>query len=279
MRRLLLQFTAIATLASAVGAQQAKPDTAKKAAPPIADNSFLMEEAYNQEFGVVQHISVFQRTKEGSWAYAFTQEWPSPSQKHQISYTIPILRPDGGSAGVGDVALNYRYQLLGAEEEPLWFSPRVSLYAPTGDVKQGRGAGGPAIELAFPVSYALSDAFVTHWNAGGSLTRADNGFGKTATTRSIKGGVSGIWLLAPTFNVMVEAVASRFQFLTPTGARAEGTSYVISPGVRGAINFASGLQVVPGIAFPIGVGKSSGQRDLLLYLSFEHPFRTDPSAH
>jgi hypothetical protein len=28
-------------------------------APPIQDNSFLVEEAYNQNFGVVQHISSF----------------------------------------------------------------------------------------------------------------------------------------------------------------------------------------------------------------------------
>ena len=36
----------------------------------------------------------------------------------------------------------------------------------------------------------------------------------------------------------------------------------------------SGLQVVPGIAFPIGVGPSHGQRALFLYLSLEHSFRT-----
>jgi hypothetical protein len=39
------------------------------------------------------------------------------------------------------------------------------------------------------------------------------------------------------------------------------------------LNFTSGLQIVPGIAVPIGVGSSSGQRDVFLYLSFEHAFR------
>ena len=28
---------------------------------PIRDNSFLIEEAYNQEWGVVQHVATFQR--------------------------------------------------------------------------------------------------------------------------------------------------------------------------------------------------------------------------
>jgi hypothetical protein len=37
-------------------------DTAQ-GTPPIQDNSFLIEEAYNQEPGVVQHISVFTRTR------------------------------------------------------------------------------------------------------------------------------------------------------------------------------------------------------------------------
>jgi hypothetical protein len=30
---------------------------------------------------------------------------------------------------------------------------------------------------------------------------------------------------------------------------------------------------VPGVAVPIGLGPSHGDRSLLLYLSFEHPFR------
>ena len=33
------------------------------------------------------------------------------------------------------------------------------------------------------------------------------------------------------------------------------------------------MQVVPAVAFPIGVGPSSGERSIVLYLSFEHPFK------
>ena len=57
---------------------------------PIQDNSFLVEEAYNQEAGVVQHISTFTRYQETKdWIYTFTQEWPVFSQKHQFSFTLP----------------------------------------------------------------------------------------------------------------------------------------------------------------------------------------------
>jgi hypothetical protein len=43
---------------------------------PISDNSFLIEEAYNQEPGVVQHINTFTRQRSGDYAYTFTQEYP-----------------------------------------------------------------------------------------------------------------------------------------------------------------------------------------------------------
>ena len=54
----------LAAAATHAGAQE-------PAAPPsISDNSFLIEEAYNQEPGVVQHISAFQLFRGAdSWAY------------------------------------------------------------------------------------------------------------------------------------------------------------------------------------------------------------------
>ena len=75
--------------------------------PGIQDNSFFIEEAYNQEEGVVQHINSFLRQHNGDWVYTFTQEWPLFSQQHQLSYTIPVQRlgsaPHGGT-GLGDIA-------------------------------------------------------------------------------------------------------------------------------------------------------------------------------
>ena len=50
--------------------------------------SFLLEEAYNQEAGVVQHIQALRR-EQRSWFYTFTQEWPLGGQDHQFSYTVP----------------------------------------------------------------------------------------------------------------------------------------------------------------------------------------------
>jgi hypothetical protein len=50
---------------------------------------------------------------------------------------------------------------------------------------------------------------------------------------------------------------------------------LISPGIRWAYNFKSGLQIVPGIAVPIGAGPSRNERGIILYLSFEHPFKKE----
>ena len=53
---------------------------------PISDNSFLIEEAYNQDRGVVQHISSFVRPTRGSeFVYTFVQEWPVGGMQNQLS--------------------------------------------------------------------------------------------------------------------------------------------------------------------------------------------------
>jgi hypothetical protein len=49
-------------------------------------------------------------------------------------------------------------------------------------------------------------------------------------------------------------------------------SLFINPGFRFVINFESGLQIVPGIGFPIGFGPSRGEYGVFFYFSFEHPF-------
>src|SRR5437868_13108701 len=116
MRRGSLSLLLAAAAATSTG-QNAPAEKASQPAQVIQDNSFLIEEAYNQEPGVVQHINSFVRTHPGgAWLYAFTQEWPVPKETHQLSYTVAYQRlgtDSGGTLGLGDLALNYRYQLVG----------------------------------------------------------------------------------------------------------------------------------------------------------------------
>src|SRR6266404_817563 len=110
---------------------QSPPSVAPRGGPPtIQDNSFLMEEAYNQEEGVVQHINTFQWMRSGEWLATFTQEWPVPKQAHQLSYSVPyqsVAGEAGSRSGLGDFALNYRYQLAGDSEAKFACAPRLSL--------------------------------------------------------------------------------------------------------------------------------------------------------
>lgn len=246
--------------------------------PQISDNSFLIEEAYNQEAGVVQHISSFFRQRGGAYLFSFTQEFPLFSEKHQLSYTIPAGRNEEGHGGIGDIFLNYRYQLVNGEQ--LALAPRLSLLLPTGDERRGLGFGGPSIQLNLPLSAKLGSEFAAHTNAGLTYTPRARGAGDARmNTLGHNLGQSIIWLAHPRFNVLIEAVWFRQETVTAANSRERRDDYLINPGVRWSYNFANGLQIVPGIAFPIGVGSSSGQRGVFFYLSFEHPFTDAPRSH
>lgn len=241
---------------------------------PIQDNSFLVEEAYNQEAGVVQHINTFGRARGGGWAYSFTQEWPAPSLRHQLSFTLPFSGGDGARGReVGDVALNYRYQWLGGGDARVAFAPRLSLLLPTGSTEEGRGAGSAGFQVNLPLSYAVAPRWAGHSNAGATFTpSAENAAGKKGDTWGYNLAQSLIWEATPRFNVMLEAAWQRAESVSDRGSVEGEESFLLSPGIRWAYDFPSGLQIVPGLAFPIGVGPSDGERQVFLYLSFEHPF-------
>ena len=274
-----LVLTAIILLSlTSLGQQPPQPT----AAPGIQDNSFLVEEAYNQNFGVVQHISSFTRFFDSKdWNYTFTQEWPAPGdERHQLSYTLVALHAGafpGSGVGIGDVFLNYRYQLVGSGETRVAFSPRLSLIFPTGDSTVGRGSGSFGLQTNLPLSVVLGRKLVSHWNAGATFfPHAQDASGDRAATAGYNFGQSFIWLTNARFNVMLETVFARSQTVVSSDHTEWTSSLFLSPGVRWAYNFKNGLQIVPGIGVPLGVGPSAGERAILLYLSFEHPFRKIP---
>lgn len=243
---------------------------------PIQDNSFLLEEAYNQEAGVVQHINAFSRLRDsGEWVYTFTQEWPVRSQMHQFSYTLPVVGgAEEGGRGISDLGLNYRYQWIGDGDAPVAVAPRLSLLLPTGSVEKGRGAGALGLQVNLPVSTVLSRRWVAHWNAGATFTpSAENAAGQEADTWSYNLGQSFIWQPSSTVSFMLETLWGSQETVSAGGATETEDTLLLSPGIRWAYNFPSGLQIVPGIAFPIGIGPSEGEEAVFLYLSFEHPFK------
>jgi hypothetical protein len=248
----------------------------------IEDNSFLIEEAYNQEPGVVQHIFTAAYTKSGrthGWDFSFTQEWPVFSQDHQFSYTIPSSHlVDEGSrvSGLGDVLLNYRYQLLYEGDSKPAVAPRFSLILPTGNRKKGTGNNVVGYQLNLPVSKKISDQLVLHFNLGATFLphvkapMDDNGNSAKKSLTSANIGGSAIYALFPRLHLMLEWVGYFDQSFSDSGKRQRSFLSTLSPGFRTAIVNEDKLQIVTGAAMPIGLNRKSDNLGAFLYLSIEH---------
>lgn len=244
--------------------------------PAIEDNSFLIEEAYNQEEGVVQHISnlMIDQRLPSTYYYSFTQEWPVGGQLNQLSYTIPLTFIRNGSSGVGDIMINYRYQLLGHDD---WVaaSPRLSLILPTGSTDKGLGTGGYGLQMNLPFSKRLTESFAAHFNLGATALFPKytdlNGSGTRKLLPSYFWGGSLIWLASSNLNFLFEYLNTINGQFDENGSVTFESVYIINPGLRYAINVNS-LQIVPGFSVPVNITKSKTYADVFFYLSFEHPF-------
>lgn len=240
----------------------------------ITDNSFLVEEAFNQEPGIVQNIFGFQRLTIRDWQFTFTQEWPAPGTRHQLSYTIPVQAIDGAS-GMGDVLINYRLQVLEEGDGRPAFAPRVSAILPTGSADAGAGTHGVQINL--PFSKRKGD-FYFHWNGG--MTWQWTGDGVLLTSPMAAGSV--IYRARQMVNLMLEGVvASLASESTPVasgmaGSALRATSATISPGVRGGWNVADDKQIVIGAAVPVTYAQGDTSTAVFLYFSYEGPVKGLP---
>jgi hypothetical protein len=248
----------------------------------IEDNSYLIEEAYNQEPGVVQHIFNAQYTKSGrthGWQFNFTQEWPVFSQDHQFSYTIPSyhLVDDGSRAsGLGDILVNYRYQLVYEGDVKPAVAPRFSLILPTGNRKKDTGNNVVGYQVNLPVSKKISDRIALHFNLGATVlphvkapVDDNRNSGKKSLT-SVNVGGSAIYALLPRFNLMLEWVGNSDQSFSDNGKRQRSFLSTLSPGFRTAVVNEDTLQIVTGAAMPIGLNRKTDNLGAFLYLSIEH---------
>ncbi len=234
--------------------------------PAVADNSFFIEEAYNQEPGVVQHINTVSASGRANrdLLYTLTQEWPLWGQGHQASYTIPVVRLSGRDAGLGDVALSYRFQAAAGAWRAL--APRVSAILPTGSVDAGRGDGTLGVQINLPFSARLSRGVVTHWNAGLTVlpraqgrTSGGNRVRRTLTHYNVGGSLVGP--VHRPLQVLLESGVTFESAIASTGGVQRRAVWIASPGVRGAINL-GGAQVVPGFALPFTRSQGTTATDL-----------------
>ena len=256
---------ALLVVAAASGAHaQATPTSAPagQAKPfEILDNSFFVEEAFNQEKGVVQNIFGAARSSSG-WTSTFTQEWPIGTQTHQFSYTAAFV-DDSGHAGIGDTLLNYRYQALVEGPGRPAFAPRLSVVIPSGNSNEGLGSGSWGLQTNLPFSKQRGDWYF-HWNVG--LTWLEN---PGLTSPFIAG--STIYRVRPMFNLMLESVLASNETATEVG-KGRVSTFTLSPGFRGGWDIGE-KQIVIGAAMPVSWTQGEADIGAFLYFSYELPFR------
>jgi len=249
-----------------VCAQTTVPPPSSKNTPfTILDNSFLVEEAFNQPAGIFQNILGFQRSG-GAWEFAFTQEWPVRSQLHQLSYTVPFLDHSARSAGIGDVMINYRYQAVMEDPGIPAFSPRLSLILPTG----GSGDDSVGLQVNLPVSKQRGDLYF-HANAGFTWLPRARGFAERVSLLTPHLSGSAIYRLQPMFHLMLENVLSFDELAGPVRGTERQTVFIFSPGARGGWNLGD-HQLILGGSIPMTFADET-DTGILLYLSYELPFR------
>lgn len=241
---------------------------------PISDNSFLIEEAYNQEAGVVQHIVNFLPDKNFQHADgSFTQEWPVCSQRHQFSYMIPFQMEGSTGLSLNDLLINYRYQIVA--EKKISIAPRFSVLFPTGKMNSESTTGLWGYQVNLPLSVVLTDKIVLHGNVGQSLAHSSSKYKEDehlkVTTQAGNYGISFIYQVTNEFNLMCEAIHLTTVAGLASGIRLENNSTIISPGLRFAVNLSSGMQIVPGFAVPYDLQLK--EHFYFLYLSVEHAFK------
>lgn len=271
---LVIAFLLAATEAPAAGNPQ-------RPVEGIMDNSFLVEEAYNQEPGVVQHIfNAFYAVDkvngpdDFAWALTFTQEWPVLSQKHQFSYTVPYSFARTGGVtenGVGDLLLHYRYQALYREATLTAFAPRLSLVLPSGDQTRGLGDDTMGVQWNLPFSTAVGDRWFVHLNGGGTYL-PDAGAAPRNDLRHYNLGGSLIYALRSDCHLLLEWVGDWTEVDTGAGRTRPFNSF-LSPGVRKAFDLRNDAQLVLGVAAPVGLNSNTPDFGVFLYVSFEHFFK------
>lgn len=237
----------------------------------VKDNSFLIEEAYNQEAGVVQFIFAHQYVDPSQdAATTFTNEIPMGGETHQFSYVIPMQKIGiTEESGVGDILVNYRYQMVNNEHVAM--APRLSLILPTGDYKKELGTGATGVQFNQAVSITLSDKWTNHWNAGFTyIPSAKDANGDTSDVFGFNFGTSVVYNWTPRTNLLCEFVSNSMESTVGPDTKETEATYYIVPGIRTAFDIGE-TEVVPGIGAMLGIGPSAVDHEMgvFSYLSFE----------
>ena len=256
--------------------------------PAFEDNSFLLEEAFNQETGVIQNIFNFywDSFKSKNINLSFTQEIPLSNVSHQLSYTLSYAQTKDQRgipvSGFGDMSISYRPMVWG-EKKWAMVIPRFTVILPTGSAKDGLGSGALGGQINIAVTKRLSRKVVTHYNMGLTyfyhydryedlnqkieLTDEKNLMFKNL-------GTSIIWYPTRHSNLMLEYLSNFTSTIEQNGLISHSHQQIINPALRFCIDNGR-MQVVPGIGLPLRFENGNYQdTGIFFYLSFEPDYLT-----
>ena len=241
-------------VAAALGAMTIliAPRALAQAATPnpfgIVDNSFIVEEAFNQDRGVVQTmLQAFRFSDDGRVESTVTQEWPLGGPRHQFSYVIPFVTFNPAH-GLGDIPINYRFQLATEGARLPAMAPRLTIILPTATRLLRDEDDAVGWEVNLPASKRFGYLYV-HGNIGTTHV-----LGETTPF----GGASAIVAVRPMLNAMVESIF-------------RPDSVTLSPGVRFGWNIGD-RQFVVGVGAPVTWRDDDHSTAALMYVSWEAPF-------
>ena len=166
------------------------------------------------------------------------------------------------------------------------FAPRFSLILPSGSRDDGLGSGVVGFQWNLPFSKRIGPRFATHANLGLTYlpdTRvfvagedaAGNPTRRLSPEHSLVSynlGVSGVFALSSRVHLMLEWVGNCDESLNDEGREAHDFSAVISPGVRTAVINRDDMQMVLGVAAPVGLTRPADNYGVFMYLSLKHNF-------
>jgi hypothetical protein len=230
----------------------------------IEDNSFLLEEAFNQTPGVIQCTAI-NHIKRGVAELNFECEMPMKGELHQLSVSVPA-KVFQSTVGLEDIMISYRPLVFGRHR---WVmaTPRLSVILPSGKASRGFGNGLWGIECNVALTKQLSRRLISHVNLRSS-SFLKNLMHESQQNRFHyqSAGTSLIFAAAKGFDLMAEVTTSNEG---PGFSRASSWNFIGNPGFRFCLKINEFL-VVPGISTPLAL--LSGRPTLsqvLFYISIE----------
>lgn len=231
----------------------------------IEDNSFLIEEAFNQSSGVIQYTLINQLTN-GSTNFNFECEFPLKRELHQLSFSIPA-KLDQSFFGLEDLVISYR-PLLSGRHRWVMVAPRFSLVIPTGKFSRGFGSGLFGLEWNLALTKRLSRGLITHVNLGSSHLLNNTELATLPEDKTRENRLQNRFAGAS----LILALARNCDFMTEFKATNEvkgNWNLAANPGFRFLLKVKE-FAIVPGISSPLEWRSGKPMlSQILVYLSIE----------